>query len=77
MAQPMLKEDPVRRETARRMDDEALAGARALERRLGRPLRDDIDDPMSEDDEREMLLARLAYGERRPASELLKKYGRQ
>ena len=55
---------------------EILARARELERALGRPLRDDIEGPLNDEELEEILIARIAYGEVRPAGELLKKYGR-
>ena len=49
--------------------------ARALSRKLGRPLRKQIPDPLSEAEFEELILARiLDYDNRRPAEELLEEF---
>ena len=51
------------------------ADARALSRKLGRPLRTRIPDPLSEADWEELVLARiLDYDRRIPAEELLEQF---
>ena len=57
---------------------EILARARRLERELGRPLRDEIDGPLNDEELEEILIARMISGEESiPVDDLLKKYGRQ
>ena len=64
MAQPMLKEN-ARPESGwpkahgPTITPEIRARAEALERELGRPLRLDIEGPLTEEEEEEMILARL------------------
>ena len=86
MSQPMLKEFPPPDSPADGLSrrpgpvstpkPEILAQARELERELGRPLRDEIDGPLNDEELGELLLARRAYGEVFPVEDLLKKYGR-
>ena len=73
MAQPMMKEENAVPNAARRktgvpkgLTPEGFAYAKALERKLGRRLRTIIDGPLSEEEERELLLARAMYEESRP-----------
>ena len=84
MSQPMLKESPSPDSPAKGLSrrpgtlatPEILARARELERELGRPLRDEIDGPLNDEELEEILIARIAYGEALPVDDLLKKYGR-
>ena len=65
MAEPMMKnENDVRSRLARRkggpkLDPRTIARAEELERQLGRPLRPEIEGPLSEAEEEELVLARL------------------
>ena len=78
MAQPMLKEEippPIREGRLA----EIRASARALEKKLGRPLRANIkgEGPygaLTEEEEVELALARLSSGERIPASVFLEEF---
>ena len=64
MAQPMMKEDirpPAKRRNphAPRVTPEERARAAELERELGRPLRLDIEGPLTDDEIEEVVLARI------------------
>ena len=78
MAQPMMKEENAQPASARRntgipdgLTPEGFAYAKELERKLGRRLRTIIDGPLSEEEEEELILARLMYEEPRPVDEFL------
>lgn len=82
MARPMPKED-ARPEPARRSPGappttpELRARAEALERKLGRPLRLDIEGPRTDEESEEVMLARLMDHENWISlDELLAKHGR-
>ena len=82
MAQPMLKEN-ARPESGRRnphaprIYPEERARAEELERQLGRPLRLEIEGPLTEEEEEEMILARLMDEDGWiSADEVLAKHGR-
>ena len=81
MALPMLKEFPpqAREDAPRRMPPptpEMIARARELERKLGHPLRREIDGPLNDDELEEVALARLmSEDELIPAEEVLKEFG--
>ena len=86
MSQPMLKEFPppespaggLSRRPGPLATPEILARARELERELGRPLRDEIDGPLNDEELEEVVLARMTSGgESIPVDDLLKKYGRR
>ena len=77
MAQPMMKEESVRPSLARRkpvplgLTPQGVARAEELERQLGRPLRLDIEGPLTDAESEEILLARLMDGEFLPAEKFL------
>ena len=75
-SRPSLAADGLSRRPGPLATPEILARARELERELGRPLRDEIDGPLNDEELEELLLARRAYGEVFPVEDLLKKYGR-
>ena len=81
MAQPMPKQD-ARPEPARRnprapwRTPELRARAAALERRLGRPLRLEIDGPLNDEESEETLLARMMDDDWISADQLLAGRGR-
>ena len=54
---------------------EMVAEVSRLEQELGRPLRLHIDGPLTEEEEEEIVLARLTFETPIPASEFLKKHG--
>ena len=78
MAEPMMKEDaaPARRKTdiPSGMTPESFAYAKALERKLGRRLRMEIEWPLTEAEEEEVVLARLMYDESIPAEKFLEEF---
>ena len=65
MTQPMMKAEDLRSRLARRSPDaprlhpEEIARAEELERKLGRPLRLEIDGPLTDEESEEVILARL------------------
>ena len=83
MPQPMLKESPPPELSAEGLSrrpgplatPEILARARELERELGHPLREDIDSPLNEEEEEELLVARIAFGTVISAEEFYAKHG--
>ena len=84
MALPMLKESPPQAredEPRRRMPPptpEIIARARELERKLGHPLRQEIDGPLNDEEWEEVLLAQLMSEEELiPAKEVLQEFGRR
>ena len=81
MAQPMPKEEsrsePDRSRGVSPIAPELRAKAAALERKLGRPLRLEIEGPLTDEESEEVLLARLMDHESWiSAEEFLAKYGR-
>ena len=82
MAQPMMKEEDLRSRLARRRPDapklypEEIARAEELERKLGRPLRLEIDGPLTDEESEEVILARVIDGEWISLDELLARHGR-
>ena len=79
MALPMMKDD-VRSRLARRdpdaprLDPEEIARAEELERKLGRPLRLEIEGPLSDEESEEQYFARLIDGEFLPAEKFLEDF---
>ena len=81
MAQPMTKEIAHpgagrRNPNAPRVYPEERARAAALERRLGRPLRLDIEGPRSDAESEEVILARLLDDDWMSGEDFLAKHGR-
>ena len=82
MAQPMLKENarPAKewpRAYGPTVTPEERAMAEALERKLGRPLRLEIEGPLTEAEEEEVILARMMDKDGwMSADEVLAKHGR-
>ena len=78
MAQPMLKEnarpEPARRRFGPPITPEIRARAEALERKLGRPLRLEIDGPLTDAESEEMILARWMDNNWLPAKKLLEDF---
>ena len=79
MALPMIKND-VRSRLERRSPDaprvypEEIARAEELERQLGRPLRLEIEGPLTDAESEEQLLARMIDGEFLPAEKFLEDF---
>ena len=61
---------------APRLYPEEIARAEELERKLGRPLRLEIDGPLTDEESEEVILARLMDDEWISLDELLARYGR-
>ena len=81
MPQLMTKEEararPARRDAAKSpLPPRMRARAEELERKLGRPLRPEIDGPLTDEQSEEVLLARMMEDDRIPLDELLAKHGR-
>ena len=83
MAQPLMKEDirpPAKRRNPRapRVPPELRARAAELERELGRPLRTEIEGPLTDAESEEVILARMTDDDCDWMSldELLAKHGR-
>ena len=79
MAEPLMKEDaaptPARREPdLSALTPKGIARAKELERKLGHPLRMHIDGPLTEEEEEEIIFARLMYEESRPVGEFLEEF---
>ena len=81
MAEPMMKEENARPNSARRntgippgLTPEGVARAKELERQLGRPLRPVIEGPLSDAESEEQLLARLMENEWIPAEKFLEEF---
>ena len=75
---PSLAADGLSRRPGPLATPEILARTRELERELGRPLRDEIDGPLNDEELEEVVLARMTSGgESIPVDDLLKKYGRR
>ena len=71
MAQPMLN---LTEWTPPPSRAEVLARAAALRRKLGRPLRMEIDGPLSDEDLAEVVLARAEDNQRIPLSDILAEF---
>ena len=83
MQQPMIDESrrpippPRVRDSSPPSGEAFRERARALSRKLGRPLRAEIEGPLTDEQSAETILARELEGGWRPASETLRKHGRR
>ena len=79
MAEPLMKEDAAPTSARREPDLSALtpggiARVKELERKLGHPLRMHIDGPLTEEEEEEIIFARLMYDDFLPLEKLLEDF---